>query len=140
MSAAPRPVGPRAGGDYPTSLSQFLDWFGSDADCARYLERLRWPDGFSCRTCGHEKAWITRRYLRVCAACGKQTSLIAGTVFEGTRIHRARIGTPWRARTLRTSSKLKHPGFLGGSQPRLRPGEGRAFCDGQTEEVSVGVA
>jgi len=32
--AARRPVGPKAGVDYPTSLSQFLDWFHSDADSA----------------------------------------------------------------------------------------------------------
>jgi hypothetical protein len=41
---------------------------------------------FSCPKCGHDKAWITGRYLYVCAACGKQTSLIAGTIFEGTRL------------------------------------------------------
>jgi transposase-like protein len=102
MSAAPQPVGPRAGVDYPTSLSQFLDWFGSDADCARYLERLRWPDGFSCPKCGHDKAWITRRYLHVCSACGKQTSLIAGTIFGGTRLP---LLTWFRAAWMVSSSK-----------------------------------
>lgn len=68
MSAALRPVGPRAGVDYPTSLSQFLDWFGSDADCARYLARLRWPDGFSCPKCDHDKWWPSKRHLYVCVA------------------------------------------------------------------------
>jgi hypothetical protein len=29
-----RPVGPKAGVDYPTSLSQFFDWSHSDADSA----------------------------------------------------------------------------------------------------------
>lgn len=86
MSAALRPVGPRAGVDYPTSLTQFLDWFGSDADCARYLARLRWPDGFSCPKCGHDKWWPSKRYLYVCAACGRQTSLTSGTIFDGTRL------------------------------------------------------
>lgn len=80
------PVGPKAGADYPTSLSQFLDWFHSDADCARYLAKLRWPDGFSCPKCGHDKAWVTKRYLYVCSACEHQTSLIAGTIFEKTRL------------------------------------------------------
>jgi transposase-like protein len=102
MSAALRQLGPRAGTDYPTSLSQFLDWFGSDADCARYLARLRWPDGFSCPKCKHDKAWITRRYLYVCASCGKQTSLIAGTTFEGTRLP---LLTWFRAAWMVSSSK-----------------------------------
>ena len=102
MTGALRPVAPRAGSDYPTSLSQFLDWFHSDAGCARYLERLRWPDGFSCPKCGHDKAWVTRRHLHVCSACGKQTSLIAGTIFEGTRLP---LLTWFRAAWMVSSSK-----------------------------------
>lgn len=42
MDEAGRPV---AGTDYPATWSQFLDWFGEDAACARYLERLCWPTG-----------------------------------------------------------------------------------------------
>ena len=85
--AAPLRTGPRAGVDYPSSLSQFLDWFHSDADCARYLARLRWGDGFSCPKCGPgSTGWLTKRNLYVCSACGKQTSVIAGTIFEKTRL------------------------------------------------------
>lgn len=103
MSAALRQVGPRAGVDYPTSLSQFLDWFGSDADCARYLARPRWPDGFSCPKCKRQtKAWMTNRYLYVCADCRHQTSLLAGTVFEKTRLP---LLTWFRAAWMVSSSK-----------------------------------
>uniref|UniRef100_UPI003F503787 transposase n=1 Tax=Caballeronia sp. LjRoot34 TaxID=3342325 RepID=UPI003F503787 len=31
--------------------SQFEEWFATEDDCARYLERLRWPDGFACPSC-----------------------------------------------------------------------------------------
>lgn len=102
MSVAQQPVGPRAGTDYPTSLSEFLDWFGSDADCARYLAELRWPEGFSCPKCSHDKAWITSRFLYACSACDKQTSLIAGTIFEGTRLP---LLTWFRAAWMVSSSK-----------------------------------
>jgi transposase-like protein len=102
MTAALQRVGAKAGADYPTSLSQFLDWFQSDVECARYLAGLRWPDGFSCPKCKHEKAWITNRYLYVCAECGKQTSLTAGTILEGTRLP---LLTWFRAAWMVSSSK-----------------------------------
>lgn len=43
---------PQAGQDYPTNWNQFLDWFGSEEACLRYLEKLRWPLGFACPSCG----------------------------------------------------------------------------------------
>ncbi len=33
---------------YPKTFEEFLDWFPCDADCERYLEWVRWPDGFEC--------------------------------------------------------------------------------------------
>jgi len=88
---------------YPRSLAEFLDSFQSDADCARYLTTLRWPDGFSCPRCAKQTtAWTTKRHLYVCAECGHQTSLIAGTIFEGTRLP---LLTWFRAAWLVSSSK-----------------------------------
>ncbi len=87
MATAARPqIGPRAGTDYPSSLIEFLDWFQSDEDCARYLAKLRWEDGFSCPRCGPGDAWLTKRGLYACTACDKQTSVLAGTIFEKTRL------------------------------------------------------
>lgn len=43
------------------------------------------PAGFRCPRCDTEKAWATTRGLLHCAECGHQTSLTAGTLFEGTR-------------------------------------------------------
>lgn len=60
------------------------------------------PDGFSCPKCGQDKAWVSNRYLHICATCGKQTSLIAGTFFEGTRLP---LLTWFRAAWLVSSSK-----------------------------------
>lgn len=77
---------PVAGTDYPATWSQFLDWFGDDAACARYLERLRWPMGFACAACGvvGEPYRATRGRL-MCRACSHQGSVTAGTIFDKTR-------------------------------------------------------
>ena len=69
----------------PTDLPSFLARFGSDAQCRDYLVRARWPEGFRCG-CGHERAYSHKlRLIEECAACGKQHSLLAGTIFEQTK-------------------------------------------------------
>lgn len=70
--------------DYPRTVAEFEARFATEDACRVYLSRLRWPDGFRCR-CGEAKAWWTARGLWQCAACGAQTSVTAGTVFQDTR-------------------------------------------------------
>jgi hypothetical protein len=69
------------------SRLEFEDQFDSEAACRAYLERVRWRDGFVCpnQGCGGRRAWLTARGLHRCAACGRQTSATAGTLFAGTR-------------------------------------------------------
>src|SRR5664280_1766112 len=76
----PEPV---QGSDVPCTRVEF----GSEAACRAYLERVRWRDGFVCpnRACDGRQAWVTARGLYRCAACGRQTSATAGTIFAGTR-------------------------------------------------------
>ena len=76
---------PVGGVDYPRTLQEFDRLFSSEAACIEYLRRLRWPDGFRCPECGCGRSWTTARALLRCAACQRQTSPIAGTIFEGTR-------------------------------------------------------
>jgi len=72
--------------DYPGNLVEFSERFTSDDACRAYLERIRWPDGFRCPACGGTRAWPTGRLgLRECGGCHHQTSVTAGTIFEGTR-------------------------------------------------------
>lgn len=72
--------------DYPGNLVEFSERFTSDAACRAYLERIRWPDGFRCPACGGTRAWPTGRLgLWECGGCHHQTSVTAGTIFEGTR-------------------------------------------------------
>ncbi len=71
--------------DYPKTLVEFDERFGTEEACRAYFARLRWPDGFCCPACGHRRGWPNRRHDIECARCGHQTSLTAGTILEGTR-------------------------------------------------------
>ena len=71
--------------DYPGTLAEFEERFATEAACLEYLTRLRWPDGFVCPRCGANGAWRTNRGLWSCQHCGVQTSVVAGTIFHGTR-------------------------------------------------------
>lgn len=48
--------------------------------------RLRWPEGFRCSSCGHTQAWTTARGLLHCGKCRRDTSIIAGTIFESSNL------------------------------------------------------
>lgn len=77
---------PEAGKDYPRNWAQFLDWFADEAACARYLEKLRWPDGFVCPVCGvNGDPYRASRSRLLCRACHTQWSVTSGTIFDGTR-------------------------------------------------------
>ena len=39
----------------PDSLLAFQHMFPDDDACAAWLIEMRWPDGFVCPACGHEK-------------------------------------------------------------------------------------
>ena len=38
--------------DFPATMIEFEDRFGSEAACRHYLENLRWLEGFRCPSCG----------------------------------------------------------------------------------------
>jgi transposase-like protein len=71
--------------EYPRNLMELEAAFSTEAACREYLARLRWPDGFRCPRCGSGKSWPVRSVLFQCAACGCQTSVTAGTIFQDTR-------------------------------------------------------
>lgn len=71
--------------DYPRTLRELDARFATEDACREYLARVRWPRGFECPACGAVEAWSTGRGLWMCAACGRQTSVTAGTIFQDTR-------------------------------------------------------
>src|SRR3990172_3390232 len=60
--------------------------FRDEEACRAYLAESRWPDGFRCPACGHGDALeLPGRLLWRCRACGRDTSVTAGTVLHRTR-------------------------------------------------------
>jgi transposase-like protein len=72
--------------DLPRDLPSFLKRFCTDAKCRAYLVRVRWPEGFCCGACGHREAWShKKRLIEECRSCGRQHSILAGTMFEQSK-------------------------------------------------------
>jgi hypothetical protein len=73
---------------FPTSLPQFQKYFPNDDACAKYLEAVKWPEGFTCPKCGQqgEPYRFPNRSSTVlrCRACQHNASLTAGTVMQKT--------------------------------------------------------
>jgi transposase-like protein len=71
---------------FPTTLPEFQRVFPDEAACAKYLEHLRWPHGFTCTKCGNSGdpyrfAKRTSVVLR-CRVCQTNVSLMADTVMK----------------------------------------------------------
>ncbi|NGP61088.1 IS1595 family transposase [Paenibacillus thiaminolyticus] len=70
------------------SVEELLQLFHNEAEINSFLFHMKWPSGFVCPRCHHGEAYVikTRRLpLYDCRACRHQTSLIAGTIMEGSR-------------------------------------------------------
>jgi len=70
---------------YPKDQEELELNFSSEEACRDYLASLRWPKGFLCPACGHEESWRLAGGLFKCKKCNRKTSVISGTIFEGTR-------------------------------------------------------
>lgn len=70
--------------NYPKNLLEFEARFSTEESCREYLYQLRWPDGFICPRCNHNKAWPIETNLYQCAKCNYILSVIAGTIFQDT--------------------------------------------------------
>ncbi len=73
---------------FPRSLIAFQRRFTDENACAEYLASIRWPAGFCCPACGHDRAWRleTKAWTYECRRCRRQTSVRAGTVMHGSKL------------------------------------------------------
>jgi len=72
----------------PMNLIQFQKAFQTEEACHQHLYNMKWPEGFLCPKCQHDKAYeIKTRKLPLyeCTNCHHQTTVTSGTVFEKTR-------------------------------------------------------
>ena len=69
------------------SLNEFLSLYGAEQQCFDALYQSRWPSGFVCPNCGHDRGCqLTTHKLQQCYRCHRQTSITAGTIFEATKL------------------------------------------------------
>ena len=70
------------------TLSQFQEEFPDEASCAAFLSERRWSSGFVCPGCGAQRsaALKSRAYTYECLDCGRQTSVISGTVMHRSKL------------------------------------------------------
>jgi transposase-like protein len=69
------------------SEKRFRELYGTEDLCRAAVAAWRWPDGFVCPACGgREHSLVKTRALYQCSACRKQTSLVAGTLFQSTHL------------------------------------------------------
>ena len=70
---------------FPKSLPDFQRLFPDDAACAKYLEAIRFRDGFTCPHCnatGEPGRLSTRPHVLRCRSCRKETRLMADTAMQ----------------------------------------------------------
>ena len=80
---------PRSKVQFQKGLSDisYMETYGSEEKCVEHVKNAKWPNGFICPKCGYDKACsLTKRKIYQCNKCHKQTSLIAGTIFQGTKL------------------------------------------------------
>ena len=71
---------------FPANVRQFQRQFATEEACQHYLAACRWPDGFRCPRCEHERAYTMVKQRRwKCVACRHQVSLTAGTILHNTK-------------------------------------------------------
>lgn len=143
----------RAGKDYPASYAEFLAWFGTDAQCADYLDWLRWPCGFVCPKCNVSHGWKGPDGRWRCAGCAGRFSVTAGTIFHRTRTPlTVWFDTAWRLCSSRTgisAVELQEQMQLGSYQTAwamlhryrtvmVRPGRDTLRGDVEVDEAFLG--
>lgn len=79
--------------DNPNTIQQALDYeeflehYGTEEQCFDALYRWRWPEGFRCPHCGHDRyCQLTHRKLLQCNRCRRQTSVTAASDFDSTKL------------------------------------------------------
>ena len=70
-------------------LLDFFEEYGSAQRCEELVRGWRWPGGFVCPCCAGVEHSEFRRCCRLyfqCSGCRYQSSLVAGTIFESTKL------------------------------------------------------
>jgi len=72
--------------DFPRTVMELERRFSDESACRAYLAALRWPEGFVCPKCQCRESWSVRRDKWRCLACNREVSVMAGTVFQDSKL------------------------------------------------------
>ena len=75
-------------GAVPEFADRFPATFQQRGGLRSWLFAARWPAGFVCPGCRGGRAWTlkTKEDTFECAACGRQTSVTAGTILHASKL------------------------------------------------------
>lgn len=69
------------------SLPEFFASYGTEEQCRKHFESIKWPNGFVCPVCGGTHAtYYGVKQIYECTSCRHQTSLKAGTIMENSKL------------------------------------------------------
>lgn len=68
------------------SLDKFIERYAAEESCKKALFKAKWPKGYICPNCDCIKHCQLTRGNYQCNQCRHQTSLISGTIFQGTKL------------------------------------------------------
>lgn len=71
------------------SFPEFFEEYGSQEQCEDLVRAWRWPEGFICPRCSghcHSEFRRQQRLYFQCSDCRYQCSLVAGTIFESSKV------------------------------------------------------
>ncbi len=117
--------------EIPASLIAFQRRFPDDDACARWLVAVRWPNGFRCLACVHDRGWQlkTGPHSFECACCHRQASVAAGTLLHRTKRHlRLAVAEEARDRILSQCLDARRQTSRCHGRPRTQPAVWSRSC------------
>ncbi len=68
------------------SYEEFKTLYPDTLSCYRFLETLKWEQGFTCSKCKNDKYFEgSQKFARRCTRCGYNESVTANTIFQGIK-------------------------------------------------------
>jgi len=72
--------------DTTMDYTEFRTLYQDTLSCHRFLEQLKWSNGFQCRRCANEKYFEgAQKFGRRCTRCGYNESITSYTIFHGIK-------------------------------------------------------
>jgi hypothetical protein len=68
------------------TYEEFIKIFPNEFSCMKYIEEIKWSNGYECRKCSNPKYAIMPKFLsRKCSKCNYIESVTSGTIFHSIK-------------------------------------------------------